>query len=35
VRVSANPTTSDYANLQTAEAGKLGLPVFVEFYADN
>lgn len=35
VRVSDNPTASDYADLQSAEGGKLGLPAFVEFFADN
>lgn len=35
VRVSDNPTQSDFADLQAAESGKLNLPAFVEFYADN
>ena len=35
VRVSDNPTASNFADLQAAEGGKTGLPAFVEFYADN
>lgn len=34
VQKNAQPTASDFADLQAAEDGSLHLPVFVEFYAD-
>ncbi len=34
VQKNDHPTASDFADLQAAENGTLGRPVFVEFYAD-
>ena len=34
VQKSAQPTASDFADLQAAENGALGEPALVEFYAD-
>ncbi len=34
VEKNSNPTASDFTDLQAAEAGKIGEPALVEFYAD-